>query len=189
MEGRPKRQTATDKDYRERKRIRKEREVSQHALMPPRRKSAILLITITPRMDRHQAWRKVLMGPTWLQFRHNVDNSTKKLRSFEIQKSKRTPPNMPLSRRVQLTMSFSEYSESRLVSTLFAQLPSRRQYPDYYEIIKQPIALSTIKVFLYLSLCLYPESGVLCLMRFFVVRPRSISKNIARWHSSRRILN
>ncbi|KAG2219089.1 hypothetical protein INT45_005820, partial [Circinella minor] len=32
-----------------------------------------------------------------------------------------------------------------ILSTLFLQLPSKRQYPDYYEVIKNPIALSNIK--------------------------------------------
>ncbi|KAL1915839.1 uncharacterized protein VTP21DRAFT_6227 [Calcarisporiella thermophila] len=35
--------------------------------------------------------------------------------------------------------------EGRNLSLIFQQLPSRKDYPDYYEIIKRPIALSTIK--------------------------------------------
>ena len=32
-----------------------------------------------------------------------------------------------------------------ILSTLFLELPSKQQYPDYYEVIKSPIALSNIK--------------------------------------------
>jgi hypothetical protein len=37
-------------------------------------------------------------------------------------------------------------SDGRLLSEPFNQLPTRRELPDYYEIIKKPIDLKRIKV-------------------------------------------
>ena len=34
----------------------------------------------------------------------------------------------------------------RQLAPVFMRLPSKRQYPDYYDVIKQPIALEDIKV-------------------------------------------
>ncbi|RUS16288.1 Bromodomain-containing protein, partial [Endogone sp. FLAS-F59071] len=42
-------------------------------------------------------------------------------------------------------MTITRVSFGRVVSELFQQLPSRRAYPDYYEVIKLPMALNNIK--------------------------------------------
>lgn len=41
-----------------------------------------------------------------------------------------------------LSLTRSDYP----LTSFFVQLPSKRTYPDYYEIIKNPIALSNMKV-------------------------------------------
>ncbi|KAI8147926.1 hypothetical protein BJV82DRAFT_664265 [Fennellomyces sp. T-0311] len=87
MEGRPKRQSAVDKDYRERKRIRKEKEGDEEDV---------------------------------------VQTQCRQL--YRLIKDYRDPDD-------------PEY----FLSTLFAQLPSKRTYPDYYDVIKNPIALSNMK--------------------------------------------
>ncbi|KAI9313309.1 Bromodomain-containing protein [Dichotomocladium elegans] len=98
MEGRPKRQSATDKDYRERKRLRKEKEAA--------------------------------LGEVAVDEAH--------INSEEVQSQCR-----------QLYKYIKDYrdpdDDEYLLSNFFIQLPSKRQYPDYYEVIKQPIALSSIK--------------------------------------------
>jgi len=40
----------------------------------------------------------------------------------------------------------SEDDMGRPRSTLFLELPSREDYPDYYDVIAYPIAIDTIKV-------------------------------------------
>ncbi|KAI8370678.1 uncharacterized protein BYT42DRAFT_98580 [Radiomyces spectabilis] len=90
MESRPKRQSAVDKDYRERKRSKKD--------------------------------EKTRTGSS----SSTVHTQCKQLYK-ELQKLK-------------------DDSGDHLVTELFQQLPPRRQYPDYYEVIKQPIALNGIKI-------------------------------------------
>ncbi|KAI9467879.1 Bromodomain-containing protein [Zychaea mexicana] len=101
MEGRPKRQSATEKNYRERKRIRKEREGDQQTGDSSNNNEPQLLPDIVQEQCR-QLYKAIKEYPD---------------------------PDEP------------EY----FLSTLFAQLPSKRQYPDYFEVIKNPIALSNIK--------------------------------------------
>jgi DNA-binding cell septation regulator SpoVG len=38
------------------------------------------------------------------------------------------------------------YSEEYDIIAIFMKLPSKKEYPDYYQIIRHPIALETIKV-------------------------------------------
>lgn len=42
--------------------------------------------------------------------------------------------------------ALSPNSDEYELSTLFLELPSKKLYPDYYQIIKNPIALENIKV-------------------------------------------
>ncbi|KAI7874767.1 Bromodomain-containing protein [Lichtheimia hyalospora FSU 10163] len=95
MENRPKRQSTIDKDYRERKRIRKDKEAS-----PAETEGDV-------DKDRVQAECQQLY------------NYIKECRDPE--------------------------DDEHFLSDFFVQLPSKRQYPDYYQVIKHPIALSKIK--------------------------------------------
>ncbi|KAF7722312.1 hypothetical protein EC973_003463 [Apophysomyces ossiformis] len=97
MEGRPKRQSAIDKDYRERKRLRRD---------------------------------------------EKIDHSDKN--------SKPEPEDDVVATQCrQLYKAIKEAKDTEgdnhLLSTFFQQLPSKRSYPDYYDVIKSPIALNNIK--------------------------------------------
>lgn len=41
--------------------------------------------------------------------------------------------------------TYATHHSGRLLSYEFMRLPSKRQYPDYYELIKRPISLDEIK--------------------------------------------
>jgi hypothetical protein len=43
-------------------------------------------------------------------------------------------------------LSSSAWSSGRLIATDFLKLPNKRLYPDYYEVIKQPVALDDVEV-------------------------------------------
>ena len=48
--------------------------------------------------------------------------------------------------RCWVTASERRVGSGRLMAELFVKLPSAKEYPDYYEVINDPIDLKTIKV-------------------------------------------
>ncbi|XP_072763042.1 ATP-dependent helicase brm-like [Anoplolepis gracilipes] len=49
-----------------------------------------------------------------------------------------------MKKLITLVVNYTDSSDSRLLSKFFMTLPSRRKLPDYYEIIKKPLAINTL---------------------------------------------
>lgn len=47
---------------------------------------------------------------------------------------------------VKTASAFSNYRSGRQLSEVFVQLPSRKELPEYYELIRKPVDFKKIKV-------------------------------------------
>ncbi|CAG8956866.1 hypothetical protein HYFRA_00012321 [Hymenoscyphus fraxineus] len=71
----------------------------------------------------------------------------RKLPSDNIDTSQAETPETTTQHGLKLveTIKKTEDKSGRVISTTFLTLPNRRQFPDYYKVIKMPIALDTIQ--------------------------------------------
>ncbi|KAL9560599.1 hypothetical protein PS6_000054 [Mucor atramentarius] len=117
MEGRPKRSNAVEKDYRERKRVRRRSSTDNPTTTTSNKQTKAEAITD----DKHKT--KQQTAPS----------------------EGATDPSVFESIYKELLDLKDPEDEEYNLCGIFMELPSRSDYPDYYQIIRHPIALQEIK--------------------------------------------
>ncbi|KAH9921336.1 SNF2 family N-terminal domain-containing protein [Fomitopsis serialis] len=101
---------------------------------------------VTPASNKRKRGAKAMSVTPSIQDDEEEERDTKR--------RKTKVPDVPPAVRDKMKKAFNEIykavlncedSEHRRRCELFREVPDRREYPDYYQLIKQPIALSTLR--------------------------------------------